>query len=261
MRFKIYLAVTVAICMIVISLLNAATERESKSLKAARISTGDVLSVKGGTTVDVPIVLTTTNPLAGIQISLDYDRDIMTPGEPITTERSSGMSVAHTIDSGTVLILLYDVAGKTISPGSGPVLTIPFTVSQNAEGLSEIVFREVILADEQAKAVPTEVKSAPITIEKALPTEYALVQNSPNPFNPETVIEYQLPEDAYVTITIYNVLGQEIRRLVDGRMPGGFYSVVWDGANGLGQYVASGIYFFRMQAGDFTSVRKMMMLK
>ena len=261
MRFKIYFAVMMSACMIVISGLFAAAEQDSRDLKVAQISTGDVLSVQGGMTVDVPIVLNTTNPLAGIQISLNYDSDSMTPGEPITTERSAGMSVAHNIDSGTVLLLVYDVAGKTIGPGSGPVLHIPFTISQKAEGPREIVFREVILADEQANAVPTEVKSAHITIEKALPTEYALVQNFPNPFNPETVIEYQLPEDSYVTITIYNVLGQEIRRLVDERMPGGFYTVVWDGTNGLGEYVASGIYFFRMQAGDFISVRKMMMLK
>ncbi|UCE17116.1 MAG: T9SS type A sorting domain-containing protein [Gemmatimonadota bacterium] len=262
MSLKMYLTIALGICVTVFTgSLCASTEQPSQDLKAAQIFTGDALSFEAGTHIEVPIVLTTTKSLAGIQISLEYNGDIMTPGEPVPTERTAGMSVAHNITDDKILILLYDVTGKTISPGNDPVLTLPFSIAQNAEGRSELVFREVILADEGANAVPAEVKSTPITFEKALPTEYGLVQNYPNPFNPETVIAYQLPEESHVTLTVYNVLGQEIRRLTDERQSGGFYQIVWDGKNEFGKDVSTGVYFYRLQAGGFKSVKKMMMLK
>jgi hypothetical protein len=262
MSHKMCFVVSVLICVIGFTgSLFAGIDRESQDLQSAQISTGDELSFEAGMTVDVPIVLSTTKPLAGIQISLEYDDDVMTPGEPVTTERTAGMSVAHNVTDNKILILMYDVSGKTIPSGDGSVLTLPFTVSPNAVGQYEIVFQEVILADERANAVPAEVKSTPVTIEKALPTEYDLIQNYPNPFNPETVIEFQLPEESYVHLTIFNVLGQEIHRLVDERKSGGFYKVIWDGRNEVGEDVSSGVYFFRLQAGDFVSVKKMMLLK
>lgn len=262
MSLKIDLVLIAMICLFGLSgSLFATTDRESTDLQKVQMSAGTELSFEAGMTVEVPIVLNTTKPLAGIQISLKYDAEIFTPGEPLTTERTRGMSIAHNVSEDKVLILLYDVSGKTISSGNGSVLTIPFAISPHAQGRSEIVFQEVILADEHANAVPAEVKSSPVTIERALPTDYALVQNYPNPFNPETVIEFQLPEESHVTLTIYNVLGQEIRRLVDDRKSGGYYKVIWDGTNEFGKDVSTGIYFFRLQAGDFQSVRKMMMLK
>jgi len=90
----------------------------------------------------------------------------------------------------------------------------------------------------------------------ALPGTYALLQNTPNPFNPITEIRYQLPEASEVRIVIYDLLGREVRRLVDGNVEAGYRSAVWDAKE-----VASGIYLVRMEAGDFVAVRKMMVLR
>lgn len=262
MNQKICFAVVVGACLALFcGTLVADTGRDTRDAQAARVSTGDELSAQAGATIEVPILVATSKPLAGMQISLKYEADTMTPGAPATTERTAGMSVAHNVDEGRIIILLYDTSGKTVGPGSGPVLTLPFTLSQEAQGQGELIFEEVILADEQAQAVPAEVKSAPVTVGKMLPTTYALSQNYPNPFNPETAVEYQLPEESLVTLTVYNVLGQEIRQLVNEQKPGGFYRVVWDGKNELGENVASGIYFYSLKAGEFKSIKKMMMLK
>ena len=94
-----------------------------------------------------------------------------------------------------------------------------------------------------------------------LPTEYALEQNIPNPFNPSTTIEYRLPEAGDVQLVIYNLLGQEVRTLVQETMDAGFHSVVWDGTDEFGKQVASGIYIYRMSVADFTRVQRMMLLK
>jgi flagellar hook assembly protein FlgD len=94
-----------------------------------------------------------------------------------------------------------------------------------------------------------------------LPNEYALDQNYPNPFNPSTTIKYQLTQDSKVNLTIYNVQGQVVRTLVNDNVSAGFQSVSWNGKNEMGQTVASGMYMYRIQAGSFVSVKKMLMLK
>ncbi len=96
---------------------------------------------------------------------------------------------------------------------------------------------------------------------KPMPADYALEQNVPNPFNPSTTIDYRLPEAGDVQIVIYNLLGQEVRTLVQETMDAGFHSVVWDGTDAFGKQVASGIYIYRMSVGDITKVQRMMLLK
>jgi hypothetical protein len=92
--------------------------------------------------------------------------------------------------------------------------------------------------------------------EEALPTEFALYQNYPNPFNPTTEISFALPNAANVKLEIFNIMGQRVATLIDQRLQAGNHSVVWDGSQ-----VASGIYFYRLDAGDYVESRKMVLLK
>ena len=98
------------------------------------------------------------------------------------------------------------------------------------------------------------------------PETTSLLQNYPNPFNPETWIPYQLSEPAAVTITIYDVTGNVVRSLDVGHQGSGFYrsrsqAAYWDGKNDLNESVASGIYFYQIQAGEFSATRRMLILK
>jgi hypothetical protein len=94
-----------------------------------------------------------------------------------------------------------------------------------------------------------------------LPSSFVLAQNYPNPFNPMTVIRYSLSRRSPVEITVFNVLGQEVTTLVDETRPAGAYETTWDGTDRSGQRVSSGIYFYRVNAGDFRETRKMILLK
>jgi len=94
-----------------------------------------------------------------------------------------------------------------------------------------------------------------------VPTAYELEQNFPNPFNPETSIKYHLPARTSVTLRIYNALGQEVRTLVNQLQDAGVYSAKWDGKDKNGRQLTTGIYLFRLEAGDFTMTRKMAMVK
>jgi flagellar hook assembly protein FlgD len=89
-----------------------------------------------------------------------------------------------------------------------------------------------------------------------LPTEFALRDNYPNPFNPATTIKFELPKDAFVNITIYDNLGREVQKLVNSQMEAGYHSVVWDATK-----FASGVYFYKMNAGDYNRTVKMILVK
>jgi hypothetical protein len=89
-----------------------------------------------------------------------------------------------------------------------------------------------------------------------LPTAFALHANAPNPFNPETVIRFDLPRDSGAQLEIYDVLGRKVRALVRSELPPGFHQTMWDG-----RQVGSGVYFYRLQADDYIQTRRMVLLE
>lgn len=99
---------------------------------------------------------------------------------------------------------------------------------------------------------PTGVDDPPASI----PEKFEVSQNYPNPFNARTAIEYSLPQDSHVRIVIFNLLGQNIETLVDQNKTAGIHQVVWNAND-----VPTGVYFYRLEAGDFTQTRKMLLAK
>ena len=102
------------------------------------------------------------------------------------------------------------------------------------------------------------------------PSKFQLAQNHPNPFNPSTSIEFELPETAFITLKVYNILGQEIRTLARKQFSPGIHALQWDGKDNNGSAVASGVYFYRMVASDrsvdsqqdvFVQTRRMILVR
>ena len=96
---------------------------------------------------------------------------------------------------------------------------------------------------------------------KKIPETYALEQNYPNPFNPTTTITYRMPRSGKVKIEIFTMLGQRIRTLVERNVRAGSYQVSWDAKDDFGKSVATGMYLYRMTSGDFSAMRKLILLK
>lgn len=105
---------------------------------------------------------------------------------------------------------------------------------------------------------PTDVSDGDITI---LPLDFLLHQNYPNPFNPATTIAYSLAERSHVTIEVFNLLGQKVNTLIDREESAGSYSINWNGNDASGKSVATGVYFYRLRAGDHVESKKMILLK
>ena len=105
----------------------------------------------------------------------------------------------------------------------------------------------------------------PLSIEnkniKTNPEIFSVTPNFPNPFNPTTQIRYELPEDVLVSIVIYDVMGRNIRTLMNVKQTAGYHSIHWDAKNDMGEGVSAGMYIYTIQAGEFRATKKMVLLK
>jgi len=97
--------------------------------------------------------------------------------------------------------------------------------------------------------------------DEMVPVEFALHQNYPNPFNPVTNIRFDIPEESHVRLDIYNVTGQKVATLVNGSLQPGYHSIQWNGTNGAGKQLASGMYIYRISSREFTAVKKLVLMK
>ena len=150
------------------------------------------------------------------------------------------------------------IAGSSAAPPVG-------TESADAATI-EAWIAQARLEDDGSLAFKQGIENLENLLASLIPEETALLHNYPNPFNPETWIPYQLAHAADVTLTIYDMNGQVIRRLALGHQAAGMYrsrsrAVYWDGRNHLGESVASGLYFYTLTAGEFSATRRMLILK
>lgn len=133
----------------------------------------------------------------------------------------------------------------TISDGPGP---FPYSCLVHPSQMVDTIF--VTVATDVNDELPQE-----------LPNSYSISQNYPNPFNLSTTIRYTLPARSQVTISIYNVMGQKVSTIIDETKSAGSHTVYWEGTDFAGRVVSSGVYFYRLQAGDFIESKRMMLIK
>jgi hypothetical protein len=161
-------------------------------------------------------------------------------------------------ESGQVHVMNAIANGSEVS-GNGDIVRLVFRVLRDFQDDARFEIAEGLVFDPSQFANPLVGGVLDI---QTTPTEFALLQNFPNPFNPETTIGYELAESADVTLQIYNVVGQVVRTLIASESQSvGRYQVRWDGMDDRGMPVSSGIYFYQISAGKFQDVRKLMLLK
>ena len=152
-----------------------------------------------------------------------------------------------------------------IAPGDSGAVTLTFSGETAEPGVYEDTLSIISNDPEQTVTlIPMHVdidEGTSLENPHQLPDEFALRQNYPNPFNPNTTIEYQLPREADVRITIYNMAGQSVTTLVHQSMDAGYHRVSWDGTTDVGRMVSSGVYIYRIHAGDYTQTRKMILMR
>ena len=140
------------------------------------------------------------------------------------------------------------ICAKDIDVDKGGIL-----LHHNSSGILPKIIAPILVVDIDEDVEEEELASAP--------TEFELSQNYPNPFNPSTTIQFSIPEDSEVTLSIYNINGQLVRTLFSGTIKAGRHSAVWNGKDFRGAPVASGIYLYQLKVGGYTQVKKMSLLR
>ena len=232
----------------------------SKDIIAGRhitIALGEAHGV-AGESITLPVMVDNTHALAGGDISVSYDQTVLRALN-VSSEPSTLM-VSNLSQPGTVRIAFAN-ADRQIDK---TVAKIQFHIL--ADDLSPLTLGMMDLYGYDAlplisRGIDREFRSWAIP-----PENSALLQNFPNPFNPETWIPYQLKDASEVTIQIYNVAGEMIRKLDLGYRSAGLYvsqdrAAYWDGRNRFGTSVTSGVYFYSIKADDLTAVKKLIVLK
>jgi hypothetical protein len=215
---------------------------------------------KIGEEVAIDISLADFVELKGYGFSVDYDANLLEFVKVVTDNSLLGESelAQPTVLSqtdGQVAIAAY---GETVSEGDLGMSLVFRTKTEIENTYVEVMESEV---RDGSYAVDPVALPAPVQIQTR-PEQYALGNNYPNPFNPATTIKYALPEAGFVKLEVYNVVGQVVRTLVAGQQNAGRYVVQWNASDDSGRSLSSGIYFYRLQAGDeFLEVKKMLLLK
>jgi hypothetical protein len=267
------LLVTFILVMFLVPALVAAESFKFATAKAAPVSTEDVLIV--------PVDVTNAQDLVAMDIPLSFSEGASVDTIVFTDRvKSFEVKIANYDNEKREIVigLISMVSGQRpdMVAGSGAVAEIYFNLEPGVDFVEinpiEIetpnhsltyYWNDFSSGRAEVRSVHPEVEAGQVFYSNptAIPTKFALHQNSPNPFNPTTKIAYDMSDAGDVKISVFNVLGQNVNDLVNGYREAGSYEVIWDGKDKSGSAVASGMYFYRIDTEQFIETKKMLLLK
>jgi hypothetical protein len=230
----------------------------------------------------VPLEISNTKDLVALDIPLQFSEGAYLD-KVVFTERVESFEFKHAnIDNEKRIVVIGMISMVTadkpdLATGQGPLAELHFKLDPGAEGVTltpiEIespnhsltyYYNDYSSGRPEVRTIRPEIESIEIQRPapgQALPTVYALMQNTPNPFNPMTKVHFDMPVAGDVNLSVFNVLGQHVTDLVNGYREAGSHEAVWEGKDKTGATVASGIYFYRIKTNEFTDTKKMVLLK
>jgi len=213
---------------------------------------------------DLIISVNKPSQVFGIAMSVSYDTTIVKALKMSKTALTDSMSIAYYFPDGKANLAL---AGVTPLNKAGDIMRFSFNLKDPNYPKNAVLFTmKKFMLNETDHTNDIGGITLNVRDLAQLPTVYKLEQNFPNPFNPSTTVNYQLPEASTVKIVVYNMLGQEVKTLVSEDQLAGYYSMVWNGTDNTNRKVSSGVYIYRIiaigpQKKQYTEVKKMLMIK
>lgn len=221
------------------------------------VELGQAMRLPSGQLV-VPILLGAATPLAGLQLSVAWSLGLSLSGSPELAEGLNGFTLSTNVAAGRLQIVLYSTTLQSLPTGRVPVIYLPISADDTGALTQRLQVIDAVAASVLAGRLPVVVSAS----SAAAPSTFALGDAFPNPSNPATTIAYEIAQPGVITLSVYNLLGQEVVRLVDGTRTPGRYTVQWAGVNSRGQGVASGVYLYRLTGvNGFTQTKRLTLLK
>jgi len=219
--------------------------------------------VEAGQAIDIPLTFNNLLNIHSLEGSISIESDLIRFTGLTWPEALNGyMKQLHVEDD----YLRFAAAGSEIEDYNSLTVMLHMDISAEFADSSNVpVLVEYVRWNEETPLLNETIQVMHISLktdaEGLIPDVFALHQNYPNPFNPVTNIRYDIPENSHVKMVVYDILGRQVRTLVNRDHDPGFYNVLWDGRNDLGEQIASGVYFFQINAGSFHKNAKMIVVK
>lgn len=174
------------------------------------------------------------------------------PGDLIihSQMQEAGMICDWRTDGDLIRVLIYSKTGHSMPAGDNRFFTI--------EKFAQFKIDSIELSTADGYILPAVLKDDD---DSQVPGDFDLYQNYPNPFNPSTTISFNMPVSSEANLTVFDILGREIRTLAMGQLGAGYHEFIWDGKNNAGNSVSSGIYFYKLKTADYSAQKKMILLK
>jgi hypothetical protein len=203
--------------------------------------------------------LKNTDQIKGMQVLLYVKNPVAIDTADIIFPRAKMMTADVKSVGKEVSIILWNSTNTPIEPGDSTIFRLPVQLAEN--NIDSIK----VMISTGANNNVSMIGSKQTDIRNMIPSNWVLYQNYPNPFNPSTTIEFDVPEITgkipRVAVQIFNILGQKVTTMERDIHDAGRYSIKWNGVSENGTRIASGVYFYRLLAGDYTSTKKMIMMK
>lgn len=213
----------------------------------------------------IPLSLAGNQTIGGLEVTLTYDSSQLRVETPVLANGLSGIQLVSHIADGVVRIVAFRTGADVVLPSDGQAVALIPVSAVNGSGTSTLTLSDAAAATVQAQLTPVQLGNTVVTVpsgKSSAPASFALTGNAPNPFNPSTTISYEAPQQAHIQLIVYNLLGQEIVRLIDGVQSAGRHTVVWDARNAQGIAVSSGVYLYRLTSDTgYTDTRRMTLVK
>lgn len=246
-----------------------------------KLGASKAIAMEGNVLV-VPLEVGNTQELAALDIPLEFS-DGAVLEKVVFSERVNGFEFKHSSidnDKNQVIIGLLSMVTKDapdLAVGNGVIAELHFKLDAGVESVEITPFESVnpshsltYYYNDYSSGVPElrtvnpELSFGTLSLTgsgNAIPTAYGLSQNWPNPFNPTTSFSLSTPNPGELKVSVFNILGQQVKELADGYREAGKYDFIWDGTDNNGSKVASGVYFYRAKINDFFETKKMVLTK
>jgi hypothetical protein len=229
---------------------------------------GNELKIMRTSSNSIDIQLTNSDSVTGIQFCVRTSHDIVLksvqPGTRV--KESSWMVASYNVNDSTVNVVVLNTRQQSFPQGSGTLASIMFSMV-NPDEKKCIKLKNVMVIDAQGDSLGVTISNLKLIdndfsgSNTGESQSFVLEQNYPNPFNPATILNYRLNTAAYVRLSVYDITGREVSRLVDQYQHAGDYQVPWDSHLGNGKILASGIYIARLNVDKSSVSRKMLLTK
>ncbi|MFC1694307.1 FlgD immunoglobulin-like domain containing protein, partial [Candidatus Latescibacterota bacterium] len=218
--------------------------------------------LKAGNTYSIQVIVRNAANVKGYSIAMDYDTEALTFAGINKGDFLENESYFFPTMGENTVGLVNAVYGQASYTGDGILAEVDFTAKRDGMFSAEMlgITKALIVNSDFMKENVVVDNSTGLSLNDA-PVVFEMNQNFPNPFNPTTLINFSLPENSSMSLKVFDILGRHIRTLAAGEYAAGNYSIMWDATNMNGNAVSAGVYFYTIQAGNYHSTKRMLLLK